>query len=107
MVKTMAIRWERLTVKSQEAVQAAFHQARVLEQTTARLDLIKTHEAAARSRHAELNAVALSPEMRVRLDEARGAAVGEAARLHQMIEQLVDTHEPLHTPPSGRGVPNR
>lgn len=93
--------------RGQEAVQAAFHQARVLEQTTARLDLVKTHEATARSRHAELNTVALSPEMRVRLDEARGAAVGEAARLHQMIEQLVDTHEPLHTPPSGRGVPNR
>ncbi len=83
--------------RGQEAVQASFHQARVLEQTMARLELVKTHEEAARSRRTELNSVALSPEMRVRLDEARGAAVGEAARLHQMIEQLVDTHEPLHT----------
>ncbi len=88
--------------RGQEAVQAAFHRARVLEQTTARLDLVKTHEEAARSRRTELNTVALSPEMRMRLDEARGAAVGEAARLHQMIEQLVDTHEPLHTPPPAR-----
>ena len=92
--------------RGQEAVQASFHQARVLEQTTARLELVKTHEEAARTRRAELNTVALSPEMRVRLDEARGAAVGEAARLHQMIEQLVDTHEPLHAaPPPVRAAP--
>lgn len=93
--------------RGQEAVQAAFHQARVLEQTTTRLELVKTHEEAARNRRTELNSVALSPEMRTRLDEARGAAVGEAARLHQMIEQLVDTHEPLHAPPPGRPSVNR
>ena len=88
--------------RGQEPVQAAFHQARVLEQTTARLEQVKMHEDAARTRRTELNTVGLSPEMQVRLDEARGAAVGEAARLHQMIEQLVDTHEPLHTPPPAR-----
>lgn len=84
--------------RGQEAVQAAFHQARVLEQATARLELLKTHEEAARTRRTELNTVELSPEMRLRLDEARGAAVGEAARMHQMIEQLVETHEPLQPP---------
>ncbi len=83
--------------RGQEAVQRAFHQARVLEQATARLELVKSHEEAARSRRTELNTVALSPEMRVRLDEARGAAVGEAARLHQMIEQLVENHVPPQT----------
>jgi hypothetical protein len=93
--------------RGQESVQQAFHQARVLEQTTARLELVKAHEEEARTRRTELNTVALSPEMRTRLDEARGAAVGEAARLHQMIEQLVDTHEPLHAPPPGRPMVNR
>lgn len=85
--------------RGQEAVQAAFHQARVLEQTAARLELVKTHEEAARTRRTELNRVELSPEMRTRLDEARGAAVGEAARLHQMIEQLVDTRDPVEGSP--------
>ena len=93
--------------RGQEGVQAAFHQARVLEQTTAHLELVKTHEEAARTRRTELNTVALSDEMRMRLDEARGAAVGEAARLHQMIEQLVDAHEPLNTPPPARPFVNR
>jgi hypothetical protein len=93
--------------RSQESVQAAFHQARVLEQTTARLELLKAHEEEARTRRTELNTVALSPEMRVRLDEARGAAVGEAARLHQMLEQLVDTYEPLPGPPLARAPVSR
>jgi hypothetical protein len=79
----------------------------VLEQTTAHLELVKAHEEAARTRRTELNTVALSDEMRTRLDEARGAAVGEAARLHQMIEQLVDVHEPLHAPPPARPFVNR
>ncbi len=90
--------------RGQEAVQSAFHQAHVLEQTSARLEMVKTEEEAAKTRRAELQSIALSPEMRVRLDEARGAAVGEAARLHQMIEQLVDAHEPQPVVPPLRPV---
>ncbi len=90
--------------RGQEAVQSAFRQAHILEQTTAHLELVKTREEEARTRRNALQTITLPPDMRVRLDEARGAAVGEAARLHQMIEQIVDAHEPQATAPPGRSL---
>lgn len=91
---------EWLAVRRQESeVQDVFDQAGGLEKIEARLEKVKDELEEKRRKRSQLKAVALSPEMEKRLDDARAAAVGEAARLHFMAEQLVDLREPMHAAP--------
>ncbi len=81
--------------RAQPDVQTAFHHAYTVEQiesnlTRTRLHLHNLEEQRTRALNVELPA-----GMQTRRREARAAAVGEAARLQQSIEELIDVHEPL------------
>ena len=81
--------------RAQPDVQMAFHHAYTVEQIESNLartrwQLQNLEEQRTRALNAEL-----PPTLQTRRREARAAAVGEAARLQQSIEELIDVHEPL------------
>ena len=81
--------------RAQPDVQQAFHHAYSVEQiesnlTRTRLQLQNLEDERMRALNVELPA-----NMQSRRREARAAAVGEAARLQQSLEELVDAHEPM------------
>ncbi len=81
--------------RAQPDVQMAFHHAYTVEQiesnlTRTRWQLQNLEEQRTRALNVELPA-----GLQTRRREARAAAVGEAARLQQSIEDLIDVHEPL------------
>ncbi len=81
--------------RAQPDVQQAFHHAYSVEQiesnlTRTRLQLQNLEDERTRALNVELPA-----NMQSRRREARAAAVGEAARLQQSLEELVDAHEPM------------
>jgi hypothetical protein len=83
-------------------VQEAFHRAYVVQHLENSLQnihrqIIETEKA----RDAALQ-VELHPALQGRRQAARAAAVGEAARLQQMLEQIVETTEPMPQPVSER-----
>lgn len=81
--------------RAQPDVQQAFHHAYSVEQiesnlTRTRLQLQNLEDERTRALNVELPA-----NMQSRRREARAAAVGEAARLQQSLEDLVEAHEPM------------
>ena len=81
--------------RAQPDVQMAFHHAYTVEQiesnlTRTRWQLQNLEEQRTRALNVEL-----PMGLQTRRREARAAAVGEAARLQQSIEDLIDVHEPL------------
>jgi hypothetical protein len=84
--------------RAQPDVQQSFHHAYNVEQiesnlTRTRLQLYNLEDERTRALNVEL-----PPNMQTRRREARAAAVGEAARLQQSLEELVDAHEPMPRP---------
>ena len=84
--------------RAQPDVQQSFHHAYNVEQiesnlTRTRLQLQNLEDERTRALNVEL-----PPNMQARRREARAAAVGEAARLQQSLEELVDAHEPMPRP---------
>ena len=81
--------------RAQPDVQRAFHYAYNVEQiesnlTRTRLQLQSLEDERTRALNTEL-----PPALQARRREARAAAVGEAARLQQSLEELVEAHEPM------------
>jgi hypothetical protein len=84
------------------AVREAFRHAHLVARHQAALTVVDTELLAAKQMRAALQDVTLTADRQKRLDDARAAAVGESARLHGMIEQIVDLREPLPTADSKR-----
>lgn len=88
----------------EEPVQRALANARRTESLSKRLAEVDEQLAAARERLEEAQEPGLSPQMKARLEYATGAAVGEAMRLHGLVEQFVNEVDPLPGSPKRAGA---
>ena len=79
-------------------VQQAFHHAYNVEQIESNLTRTRLQLQYLEGERMRAMNVELPPNMQARRREARAAAVGEAARLQQSLEELVDAHEPMPQP---------
>jgi hypothetical protein len=76
-------------------VQQAFHHAYAVEHLENSLRGVRAKLQEAEEGHARAMNVELNPQAQARRQSARAAAVGEAARLQQTLEELVDATEPM------------
>ncbi len=83
-------------------VQQAFHCAYAVEQMESNLHKTRSQLQHLEERRGEVLTAALPDAVQTRRREARAAAVGEAARLQQDIEDIVQAHEPLPQAPLSR-----
>ena len=79
-------------------VQSAFHHAYNVEQTESNLMRIRSQILMLEDERMAVMNMELPGHLQIRRREARAAAVGEAARLQQALEDLVDAHEPMQMP---------
>jgi hypothetical protein len=83
-------------------VQEAFHRAYVVQHLENSLHKINRQIISTENAHDAALLVELHPTLQGRRQAARAAAVGEAARLQQMLEEIVETTEPMPQPVSDR-----
>jgi hypothetical protein len=76
-------------------VQEAFHRAYVVQHLENSLHKIHAQIIASEKARDAALLVELHPTLQARRQAARAAAVGEAARLQQMVEDIVETTEPM------------
>lgn len=81
--------------RAQPDVQMAFHHAYTVEQIESNLNRTRWQLQNLEEQRTRALNVELPVGLQTRRREARAAAVGEAARLQQSIEDLIDVHEPL------------
>lgn len=83
-------------------VQQAFHCAYAVEQMESNLHKTRSQLQHLEERRGQALTAELPATVQTRRREARAAAVGEAARLQQDIEDIVQAHEPLPQFPQSR-----
>src|SRR5262249_43051983 len=84
--------------RAEPDVQQAFHRAYIVERLVNSVCSAKAQRQATEKERDLALQVELHPSAQARRQAARAAAVGEAARLQQMLEDIVETTEPMPQP---------
>lgn len=89
--------------RAEPDVQQTFHRAYVVEHLEHSLQTLKSQLHATEQARDEALKVDLTEAVQKRRQSAREAAVGEAARLQKMLEEIVETSEPMPAAADRRG----